>query len=42
MIERGVQPKALTVEELPEATVRALAASKMDARHKHLDNLLDE
>jgi len=32
---------ALAVEELDGATLQALAASRMDARHDHLDALMD-
>lgn len=32
---------ALPVEELDAATLKALAASRMDARHSHLDALMD-
>lgn len=34
-------PKAYAVEELSEETIQAIAASKMDARHDHLNSLLD-
>jgi PHD/YefM family antitoxin component YafN of YafNO toxin-antitoxin module len=33
---------ALAVEELDAATLRALAASRMDPRHADLDSLLDD
>lgn len=39
---RALQPRALAVEELSEASVRALEATRMDARHAHLNALLDE
>ena len=39
---KALLPRAFAVEELSEATVRALAASKMDARHAPLDSLLDD
>ena len=35
-------PTALAVEELDGETLRALAAVRMDARHDHLNSLLDE
>jgi len=35
-------PKAYAVEELSEETIQAIAASKMDAKHDHLNNLLDD
>jgi prevent-host-death family protein len=35
-------PKAYAVEELSEETIQAIAASKMDAKHDHLNSLLDE
>ena len=35
-------PKAYAVEALSEETIRAIAASNMDARHNHLNILLDE
>ena len=34
--------KSYAVEELSEDTLRAIASSYMDARHEHLDVLLDE
>ncbi len=39
---KSLMPKAYAVEELSEETIRAIAASKMDARHNHLNSLLDE
>lgn len=39
---KAMASKATAVEELSEATIRAIAASKMDARHTHLNSLLDE
>jgi PHD/YefM family antitoxin component YafN of YafNO toxin-antitoxin module len=35
-------PKAYAVEELSEETIQAIAASKMDAKHDHLNSLLDD
>jgi len=35
-------PKAYGVEELSQETIQAIAASKMDAKHEHLNSLLDE
>jgi PHD/YefM family antitoxin component YafN of YafNO toxin-antitoxin module len=34
--------RALAVEELDDATLTALAEARMDARHAHLDKLLDD
>ena len=34
--------KAYAIEELSEDTLKAIASSKMDARHEHLNVLLDE
>ena len=34
--------KAYAVEELSEDTLKAIASSYMDARHEHLNVLLDE
>jgi hypothetical protein len=34
--------KAYAVEELSEDTLKAIASSKMDSRHEHLNALLDE
>ena len=39
---RSRMPKAYAVEELSQETIKALAASKMDTRHSHLNDLLDE
>ncbi len=33
--------KAYAASELSEETIKAIAASKMDARHEHLNSLLD-
>lgn len=38
---KSMMPKAYAAEELSEETIMAIAASKMDTRHKHLDSLLD-
>lgn len=38
---KASEPVALAVEELDAATLRALAASRMDARHADLDALMD-
>lgn len=35
-------PKAYAVEELSEETIRAIAASRMESKHDHLNSLLDE
>ena len=35
-------PKAYAVEALSEETIQAIAMSKMDAKHDHLNSLLDE
>ena len=35
-------PKAYAVEELSEKMIRAIANTTMDARHAHLNSLLDE
>jgi len=34
-------PKALAIEDLSQETIQAIAKSKMDSRHKHLNKLLD-
>jgi PHD/YefM family antitoxin component YafN of YafNO toxin-antitoxin module len=34
-------PKAFAIEELSEATIQAIAKSKMGSRHKDLNSLLD-
>ncbi len=39
---KSMLPKAYAVEELSQETIQAIAASKMDARHNHLNSLLDE
>ncbi len=39
---KSLMPKAYAVEELSEQTIQAIAASKMDAKHNHLNSLLDE
>lgn len=39
---RTLMPTAYAVEELSDATVQAIAASRMDARHGHLNALLDD
>ena len=39
---KSLMPKTYAVEELSEDTLRALAASAMDARHASLNRLLDE
>lgn len=39
---KSMMPKAYAVEELFEETIQAIAASKMDTRHGHLNSLLDE
>jgi PHD/YefM family antitoxin component YafN of YafNO toxin-antitoxin module len=38
---RAAASAALAVEELDGATLKALAASRMDSRHDHLDALMD-
>jgi PHD/YefM family antitoxin component YafN of YafNO toxin-antitoxin module len=38
---KAAAPTALAVEELDAATLRALAASRMDPRHGPLDALMD-
>lgn len=38
---KAAAPTALAVEELDAATLRALAASRMDPRHDRLDALID-
>ncbi len=35
-------PQAYAVEELSEETIQAIANTKMDSRHNHLNDLLDE
>ena len=39
---KSMMPMAYAVEELSEETIQAIAASKMDMRHNHLNSLLDE
>lgn len=39
---KSQMPKAYATRELSEETVRAIAASKMDARHDALNSLLDD
>lgn len=39
---KSMLPKAYAVEELSQETIQAIAASKMGARHNHLNSLLDE
>jgi len=39
---KSMLPKAYAVEELSQETIQAIAASKMDARHNHLNSLLDD
>ncbi|MFZ5931715.1 MAG: type II toxin-antitoxin system Phd/YefM family antitoxin [Pseudomonadota bacterium] len=39
---KSMLPKAYAVEELSEETIQAIAASKMDPRHNHLNSLLDD
>ncbi len=38
---KSMMPKSYAVHELSEETIKAIAASKMDARHNHLNSLLD-
>lgn len=38
---KAMAPSALAVEELDGATLKGFAASRMDARHDHLNALLD-
>lgn len=38
---KAASPSALAVDELDGATLKALAASRMDPRHDHLDSLMD-
>jgi PHD/YefM family antitoxin component YafN of YafNO toxin-antitoxin module len=35
-------PKAFAVEDLSEQTIQSIAASQMDAKHEHLNDLLDD
>ncbi|MBY0355605.1 MAG: type II toxin-antitoxin system Phd/YefM family antitoxin [Rickettsiales bacterium] len=39
---KAQMPKAFAVEALSEETIQAIAMSKMDAKHDHLNNLLDD
>ncbi len=39
---KSMLPKAYAVEELSQETIQAIAASRMDARHDHLNSLLDD
>ena len=39
---KALQPKAYAVSELSEQTIQAIASSTMDARHNHLNSLLDD
>ena len=39
---KSLMPKAYAIEELSEETIRAIAASTMDARHNHLNDLLED
>ena len=38
---KAAAPTALAIEELDGATLKALAASRMDRRHDHLNGLMD-
>ena len=38
---KATAPTALVTEELDGATLKALAASRMDSRHDHLNALMD-
>ena len=42
LLVKSMMPKPYAAEELSEATLRALVARKMDARHGHLNSLLDD
>jgi len=35
-------PKAYAIEELSEKTIQAIATAKANARHKHLDALMEK
>ena len=35
-------PKAFAVEDLSEQTIQSIATSQMDAKHEHLNDLLDD
>ena len=39
---KAQMPQAFAVHELSEETIQAIAASKMDSRHDHLNDLLDD
>lgn len=39
---KAMQPKTYATHELSEETIAAIAASKMDARHDYLNELLGE
>jgi PHD/YefM family antitoxin component YafN of YafNO toxin-antitoxin module len=39
---KDLQAKTFAVSELSETTIQAIAASTMDARHNHLNSLLDD
>lgn len=39
---KAQMPKVFAVEALSEETIQAIAASKMDAKHDYLNNLLDD
>lgn len=39
---KAMQPVAYAVSELSQQTIQSIAASTMDARHRHLDTLLDD
>jgi len=39
---KAMTTQSFAVEELPESAIRAIAESEMDARHAHLDKLMDE
>lgn len=39
---KAMQPKAYAVSELPTTTIEAIAASKMDDTHRHLNELLEK
>jgi PHD/YefM family antitoxin component YafN of YafNO toxin-antitoxin module len=38
---KAMMPKSYAAEELSEATIQAIATSRMDAYHNHLNRLLD-
>lgn len=39
---KAMMPKAYAASELSEETIKAIAASKIGVRHKHLNSLTDE